>query len=101
MRMISRRHLTAEERNDVIYFFQDSVTNEIKIGWAANWLRRIRELQPGNPHPLIVLGTMKGNHKQEKLLHRQFRHLWVFGEWFEPADDLLSFIASNCEERGR
>lgn len=44
---------------------------------------------------LVVLGIIDGSYREEKATHGKFSHLCAVGEWFEPGDDLLAFIAKE------
>jgi hypothetical protein len=51
-----------------------------------------------SPAPLQVLRTFDGDRALEKALHGMFDHLRISGEWFEPAPDLLAFLADPNPE---
>jgi len=78
----------------MIYFIQDKAgKGPIKIGITeANIKTRLLAIQVGNPAPLVVLKTIKGDYALEKSIHYTFRDLHVFGEWFNPEVALLAFI---------
>ncbi len=81
-----------------IYFIQMSIGGPIKIGWAENIFSRVKELQVGCPHELVVLSKVSSVTRAcESQLHRQFRHLHFRGEWFLPAKELLQFISDHTE----
>jgi hypothetical protein len=44
-----------------IYFVHDEAAGFIKIGLTCDVLRRLSELQCGNPHVLRLLGDMSGD----------------------------------------
>jgi hypothetical protein len=46
-----------------VYFIQSG--RAIKIGYAANPLSRLAELQIGNPEPLVLLGAIPGGATEE------------------------------------
>ena len=75
-----------------IYFLQ-SGGGPIKIGFAVNIQARIDTLQLGNPEKLKLLKTVEGSVSGEKEIHRRFSKDKIRGEWFNPTDELLSFIA--------
>lgn len=80
----------------MIYFMQDSGSLNVKIGFTASVgaEARRRQLQTGNPSRLVVLATMSGTEQDEGRLHKQFDAHCVGGEWFRPAPEILSLIAS-------
>lgn len=88
-----RRNETRESRATV-YFAQmphlatsHPLFGLVKIGYASNLESRMAALQA------VPIVTLPGGRTLEGKLHRQFAHLARSGEWFEPAPDLLSFIA--------
>lgn len=98
-RAASEAVLGRDKAHDCVYFIQDTVGGQIKIGWTAHVRRRLSELQPGNPHPLKIIATMPGGQKDERKLHLRFAWLRVYGEWFLPGQDLLDFIKELKESR--
>jgi hypothetical protein len=59
----------------------------IKIGVARDVMRRLNELQIGNPLELVLLASFKANSEAhaywlEKNLHRFFKEDHIRGEWF-------------------
>ena len=59
----------------------------IKIGYAANVISRLKDLQVGNGRELSILETFKVENKRnagwvERLAHDVFREARVSGEWF-------------------
>jgi hypothetical protein len=65
-----------------VYFIRSTTQREIKIGYAANPLTRIRELQCGNPSPLRISALILGSKVTERILHRHWREVRLAGEWF-------------------
>ncbi len=77
----------------MIYFTQDSVVLNIKIGHTSGDPEGRRSaLQTGNGSPLVLLATMPGEREDEARLHRQFAPHRVGGEWFRPVPALLALI---------
>lgn len=76
-----------------IYFIREA-DGPVKIGVAKNPRERIATLQCGNPRPLEIVGVWRGYHFEERQLHERFEHLRLAGEWFEPTDELLAYIAA-------
>ncbi|MFY0312912.1 GIY-YIG nuclease family protein [Leisingera caerulea] len=66
----------------------------IKIGRAKNIERRKRDLQTGNPNPLLLLGYIHSGDEiaLEKDLHQQFHGRRRQGEWFDI--DVLEILPS-------
>lgn len=78
----------------VVYFIQ-SASGRIKIGTTRQLKSRLRSLIRQSGETLRVLAIIKGRYAEEKMLHQRFAHCRSYGEWFEPGDDLLSFIAAQ------
>lgn len=82
-----------QKRAGFIYFIQESILKNIKIGFtSAHPKKRLHNLAVANSQELNFLGFMLGDKPQEKRLHQRFKHLHVRNEWFEPGEDLLNFI---------
>ena len=76
-----------------VYFIQSG--DHIKIGYAINVVKRMDELQIGNPEALRLLGVMAGKPSDERALHRRFNSDRVKGEWFRSSGNLIAFIESE------
>lgn len=75
-----------------VYFVRSGLHGPIKIGFARSLRHRLYALGTAHHEELILLATMAGGAVQEARLHKQFAALRTRGEWFEPAEELLSFI---------
>lgn len=85
-----------------VYFIQsDGPDGPIKIGVSMSVKGRMRDLQVANPKPLRLIGKMPGSSRDERKIHRQFKHLHIRGEWFRPGNDLLIFVHQNKGLRRR
>lgn len=71
-----------------VYFAQDPVSAEVKIGFSRNVRSRLRALG----RSVRLLATIDGNREVESAIHHRFRHARVHGEWFRPIPELLSYI---------
>lgn len=81
-----------------VYFFRDS-RNRIKIGISANVNDRMKGIQSGLGEGLVLLGVLPdASEELEKEMHAKFAHLRLGGEWFEPGEDLLAYIAENAQQ---
>ena len=76
----------------MIYFIQNTDTKHIKIGYSDNIRRRLSELQITSPHELTILTICEGGIEVEKELHDKFNDHYVRGEWFNPSEELISYI---------
>lgn len=52
------------------------------------------QIQRTSPTKLQILNAIDGNRKDEKFLHILFSDFRLHGEWFEPSQKLLNFIAN-------
>ncbi len=77
-----------------VYFVQAGEAGPVKIGFAADVLRRLPELQVNSPFRLRALGQIKGDRLIERGLHIRFAGVRVSGEWFSPSPELLALIAT-------
>ncbi|MGD9613766.1 MAG: GIY-YIG nuclease family protein [Alphaproteobacteria bacterium] len=77
-----------------VYFIQAGEDGPIKIGFASDVRKRLRNLRTAAPIPLIPLGYIEGDKKTERRLHAQFQDLRRFGEWFTPAPALMAVVSS-------
>lgn len=75
----------------MIYFIQIKQSGPIKIGYAKNPQRRLKELEGASPYPLRLLLVL--NDENEKKFHQQFKQSKINREWFKPSKELLTFIA--------
>lgn len=76
----------------MIYFFENTISENIKIGHASCVLYRQERLEAVGGYPLELLGVIRGGESGEKKLHYRFRDLRVKGEWFRFHPKLMSFI---------
>lgn len=52
-------------------------------------------MQIDNCMEVKLIGKMKGSYDLETKLHRRFKQYRKRGEWFNPAPELLEYIANN------
>ena len=77
----------------MIYFISEEGNKSVvKVGFTNNLKERLSVLQSGNCRKLIVLGVMKGGKDEEKVVHKQFKHLNLRREWFQLDFELAKFI---------
>lgn len=78
-----------------VYFIQNKLTKKIKIGLSKDPYKRMRELQNacGDPLDIILFVNTGGEDKLiEQNLHERFSDSRSIGEWFEPSNEIMSFI---------
>lgn len=74
-----------------VYFLK--AQDLIKIGYSADPNRRTQSIISTFGHG-EVLAIIPGGRELEAFLHSRFAAHHSYGEWFEPHEDLLTFIAS-------
>ncbi len=87
-----------------VYFITDS-HGHIKIGKTDDVVKRLSELQTGNPFKLsiiltIMLKTIEDAFSLENALHRKFKDYQLEGEWFEEGP-VLQFIDKDIVQLDR
>lgn len=75
-----------------VYFIQAKETGRIKIGYAKDVNKRLKNLQTSSADQLDLLAYVKGGRNLEKLLHEKFASCRTRGEWFIAKPELLDFI---------
>jgi hypothetical protein len=83
-----------EDGDGCIYFIQGISGGLIKIGYAKDIYRRLKNLQASCPLPLKILAVIRGSLDSESNLHSRFAKNRKHGEWFEPTEQLSIFINS-------
>jgi hypothetical protein len=85
----------------MIYFSQAEGTDLVKIGFTAGEpLKRLRELQTGCPHRLVLLAAVEGGEQDEGNWHKEFATDRVNGEWFKSSWRLMLAIARAEVQEG-
>jgi hypothetical protein len=77
----------ADAPGSVVYFAQNDLTSEIKIGTSRKLQSRLRALGKS----ISLLATVPGSFRVEALMHLRFSAARVRGEWFRPVPELISF----------
>lgn len=80
-----------------IYLIQDKYTGYHKIGHSLNPIERCRELRKQKtllpvPSEFVLIEAWRGDTRDERALHRIFKHNRVRGEWFSLSDSDLSAL---------
>lgn len=94
------RERRREERDATckVYFMRSTDTGRIKIGYSKDVLRRRNEIQAAHGGAIQILLTISGGPTMEGELHQRFAAHKVFGEWFEPAAEILAFVEAELEK---
>lgn len=79
-----------------VYFIRSG--NFIKIGYADDPHRRLKQLQTGNPQKLELIGHVDGDMSTEAHIHGLFSDFRVKGEWFELTSDIMAYVESRCHK---
>jgi hypothetical protein len=91
-----KKHMGNKPQNGQsrVYFILNQEKALVKIGVSANAKRRLFELKSHNSDRLELLKTIDSEdaEKLESNLHKKFKHIHAYGEWFSYNDDLKSFI---------
>tara|TARA_R100001463_G_scaffold23195_4_gene55673 strand:- start:835 stop:1293 length:459 start_codon:yes stop_codon:yes gene_type:complete len=67
--------------------------DKIKIGYTKNISKRKRALEIGNPHGIVVIGTVKGNIDHEHKIHTQLEQYIIQGEWVRDCPEVRQYIS--------
>lgn len=82
--------------NPLVYFIQ--LGDRIKIGTTTSLAGRLQSmLTMASEEPKVLL-AVPGGYKEEKQVHALFAEERVRGEWFEPSERLLKFIAERRDQ---
>lgn len=65
-----------------VYFIRAGAFGDVKIGFAANPLARLRQLQTSQPVKLRIIRVVEGDRTTEGALHQRFAAHRTVGEWF-------------------
>jgi hypothetical protein len=91
------RFYMAIEGADVIghiYFIQNAVTGNVKIGRAKDVTKRLQALQTASDCPLRLLFSLDVHQMvtEERILHERFSDYHITGEWFRYEGELYGYI---------
>src|SRR5215470_2881825 len=78
-----------------VYAIHAIGTTRIKLGFSDDPERRLMDLQIGSPFPLRLIYKMPGDMRSERKLHRQFKAVRVFGEWFDFTNGQIEQIKAG------
>lgn len=89
---IIEKRIHPEITQGYIYFLQHGEDGAIKIGFAKDIEKRIKQIQEISPVPLRLLAKIKGTMMKEAALHNRFKRYRLKNEWFTPASNLIEYI---------
>lgn len=91
----------------MVYFIQHEESGPIKIGSSAHLSARLKHHEK-TKGIAAILGVHDGDRTVERAVHRRFAHLKIAKirrmvgknslELFQPAPELLVYIADNCRQ---
>lgn len=85
----------------MVYFIADLNNEKVKIGFTKkdNGNHRLKQLQTSNANKLFIVGSVSGDMKKEKYLHKKFIQYKdnLNGEWFSLSDEIINYINDNSE----
>lgn len=76
----------------LIYFVTNPEAETVKIGYSANFHRRLEVIQTGNHVQLLAYSGFRSVPFTERLIHRLFKDQRILNEWFRHTDDLDNLI---------
>jgi hypothetical protein len=80
-------------RAGFVYFVQECELLRIKIGFTTSHpASRLKSLSNATSQEIRFIGFEVGDERREKALHRRFAHLHRRNEWFEPGEELMSYV---------
>lgn len=75
-----------------MYAIHDCGAAAVKIGTAQDPVKRLRELQTGNPALLVLLGACHANLGLERRFQEALRPWLLRGEWFRESVEVLALV---------
>jgi hypothetical protein len=84
-----------------IYFIQNTVTGNVKIGKSINPEQRLVNMQSGSDCPLRLLFSIPVHDMatEEKLLHEKFAAYRLNGEWFRYEGEVSCYLHDLIQKR--
>lgn len=80
----------------IVYFLR-AIGYGVKIGFTTNLKQRLDDYKTYVPVEMVLIGSLRGTRRYEKLLHTKFSEHRIRGEWFHERiiPDLLEIIDSE------
>lgn len=75
-----------------VYFIRSGEDGPVKIGVTRNVAARVRNLQTGSAHKLIVIRTIEAGEIIERRAHAYFAKFRLHGEWFKYSSQMLQWM---------
>ena len=83
-----------------VYAIRDDERRAVKIGWSAEPLRRLSQLQVAVPHQLRLAAFIAGSKSVESGLHELFQDRHIRGEWYADSDGEVMAVMSGLSAQG-
>lgn len=80
--------------SDTIYFVRHPGTGRIKVGVTNCLKTRLSTMWRKGEPPFEVMATQAGSRRVEGRVHALLFDDHVGGEWFEPSERVLAFVAA-------
>lgn len=86
-----------DNKESMVYIIQMGDFNIYKIGIADNPVKRIKQLQTGNPYKLKLVDSFyKWNARQVELrIHKRYNKYKMEGEWFKLSKKQIETLKRN------
>ena len=81
-----------------IYFIRSGSRGPIKIGYTADPIARLSQLQVANPCELKLLGCVPGTLDVERAIHRELSGHRLRGEWYVVNEHIRAFVKVHLNE---
>lgn len=78
-----------------VYVAEAVGLRRVKIGFSTNAVKRLKSVAIICPVPLRVVVLIDAPPSREREIHRELRHAWCHGEWFELERHVETFIARH------
>ena len=85
-------HAALQRRPTTNVYFA-SCQSWVKVGRANCVSERLREMQSGNAHNIVLIADFPGTPAMETAIHHALAHLRFRGEWFDQHEDIETVIA--------
>lgn len=89
-----KEDLDLSGKTSYVYFFRIGEDGPIKIGFTKRIRHRLAVVQVDNPSMVRLIAVMEGGRKEEFVLHKRFEEHRLYGEWFDPDNELVAFIST-------
>lgn len=86
----------------VYVILEETPRHFVKVGFTNNVERRLRDLQTGNPDPIVLIAKIRSSSEAyralERDLHTRLKNHRVRGEWFDSYPEVRSIVIDHFGE---